>query len=124
LGMVTDISKYEIFAAIFKLMSEQEYNCHWIGFQSSRKPKLCNTGQQVLVGFIAVKNEVSSAVKPDDAGYMYNHHLLRVCILDFFRKKVRAEFAKVTGRIGAETNSHVRYVEDNCMGRDSWRDCL
>jgi hypothetical protein len=83
------------------------------------------------VGFLAVKNpdalfigEVSSAVKPDDAGYMYNHHLLRVSILDFFRKKVRAEFAKVTGRIGAETNSHVRYVEDNCMGRDSWRDCL
>jgi hypothetical protein len=120
-------------AAMFKLMTEQDTNCYWVDFQDSRKTKLCSIGQQVLVAFpvTAAAREpdtlfigaVSSTATSDEGDYMCNYPL-RTSILDFFRNKVRAELAKATDRGAAEISAHVRCVEDTCMGRDSWKDCI
>ena len=120
-------------AAIYQLMTQQDANCYFVEFENSRRTKMCNVAQQVLVAFAIDSSDdepdslfiatVTSTASQTEGNFICNDPL-KDSISSHFKNTVRAKFASSTGRKEEEVGARVHCVEDKCVRPKEWRKCV
>ncbi|KAH7380255.1 hypothetical protein DE146DRAFT_740668 [Phaeosphaeria sp. MPI-PUGE-AT-0046c] len=118
---------YDMLAAMFSFMTEQDGNCRWVDFKWSRRTRICNIAHRALVAF-PMKDDKSQpytvfiATIETDAprdGEFYCDGPLRKRVYDWFHssaKEALMEASHVKGYVEAQ----VKFVSIRGGGEGGW----